>query len=332
MDFAQLRKEILDAKIPLSVILRKAYVFFKRTNNSEIINWIEMELNGYDDSLCKDWENFPEYRKPHGQPKAFYTVNHNTATPLRIHNDKLYEKISRLCFHYSIAQIESIISENSDSHFWFTLPKKNEQLLQKSLGENVTPVVEYSKDSFVAMLNHVRNKLLKIVLANESNLRKLNIDDSSEITEASMPTQINANQINIYNEGKNLMNNDFVSVGGDIVYGDKAGADLNKISAQNILNSFNKKISDSDLSPELMDLFAQLSDNLVRMCEKLSSDDAKKVARDFDNLTEEVLSKTPRKQWYELSAQGLIEAAKSLKDFAIPVMLIVQEISKLLSQ
>jgi len=329
MNFDQFLNEITDNNIPLSTILRKAYIFFSKTDKSEIITWLNNELNGYDTSLCKNWEDFPEYRKPHGQLQGSFL---GIIKPIGITGNKgkeIEEKLSRLTIHYPIEQIETIIS-GCENQIQFSLMPKVTKTLQQSLG-NITPFVEYSKDSFVAIINHVRNELLKQTLANENILRKSDIDDSAEgkepLIHGNNPDKNilqNTINLNISNEGRVNMTNDFNKAGGDIVYGDKAGGDINKISAMNIMNSFNK-ISDS-LSPQMKELFAILTNDLTRMCEKMPQEKAEEVARDFDCLINEAKSQKPRKQWYELSAQGLIEAAKTVKEFSEPVIKTVTNI------
>jgi hypothetical protein len=42
------------------------------------------------------------------------------------------------------------------------------------------------------------------------------------------------------------------------------------------------------------------------------------VASDLKVLTEEASSEAPRPKWYQLSAEGVIEAAKSVEEIAAP--------------
>ncbi len=68
-----------------------------------------------------------------------------------------------------------------------------------------------------------------------------------------------------------------------------------------------------------------------KLVTNFSPDEAEKVSRDLHTLASEATSKAPRKAWYELSGQGLIEAAKTVAAMAGPVTTAVKAVLSLLA-
>jgi hypothetical protein len=54
------------------------------------------------------------------------------------------------------------------------------------------------------------------------------------------------------------------------------------------------------------------------------------MARDAEALLKEATSSQPRRRWYEVSLEGLKEAAKNIGEIADPVLGIVQKLMPLL--
>ena len=62
------------------------------------------------------------------------------------------------------------------------------------------------------------------------------------------------------------------------------------------------------------------------MAKQLPEKKAEQAAQDLETLTNEATSREPRRRWYELSAEGLIEAAKTVGKMAEPVVKTVEAI------
>lgn len=101
------------------------------------------------------------------------------------------------------------------------------------------------------------------------------------------------------------------------------------IVANTIQDSFNK-ISSSAASDEIKEKLKQLTEAVTDMCNHLSQEKAREAARDLETLTSEALSDKPRRKWYKLSAQGLIDAAKTVGQVAAPVISIIGSLLPLL--
>jgi hypothetical protein len=97
------------------------------------------------------------------------------------------------------------------------------------------------------------------------------------------------------------------------------------VVAETIQNSFNRSAA-SKASDEQKELLATLHQQIVDLSKQLSPDKAQQVAGDLETFTKEVASPSPRKQWYDLSSAGLIEAANTVATMAGPVTTTVKAI------
>ncbi len=106
--------------------------------------------------------------------------------------------------------------------------------------------------------------------------------------------------------------------------------DFNLVTAKNIRNSFNKAAG-ADISDELKEKLKALTIEVTNLAKQLPPETAEAVTKDLEVLTNEATSQQPRKAWYELSASGLIEAAKTVAEMAAPVSTAVAAVLALLA-
>jgi hypothetical protein len=105
--------------------------------------------------------------------------------------------------------------------------------------------------------------------------------------------------------------------------------DVTQIVGSTITNSLNRvKQSDApdDLKAKLLDL-GKLVEQLVA---KAPPEAQEQAAKSLDVLTKEATSKKPDRRWYEVSGEGLIEAAKTVADMAAPITTAVKAVLALL--
>ena len=105
--------------------------------------------------------------------------------------------------------------------------------------------------------------------------------------------------------------------------------DFNFVTAQNIQNSFNKA-ANADVSEPLKEALKDLTTKTAELAKQLPPDKAEAVSKDLAALTTEAVSKEPRKPWYELSANGLLEAAKTVAAMTGPITTAVKAVVSLL--
>ena len=99
-----------------------------------------------------------------------------------------------------------------------------------------------------------------------------------------------------------------------------AGATINApvTIADNIERSFNnleKGTGNADLDKLMQTLLEQIT-----KAAQAEPKETRQLAADAETLTKEVSSEKPRRKWYELSVDGINEAAKALGDAGKPIL------------
>ena len=118
-----------------------------------------------------------------------------------------------------------------------------------------------------------------------------------------------------------------------IQFGDDAtiSGEFTVVTATNIKNSFNKT-TNSDVTDDLKEKLKAVAVEVTKLAKMLPPDDAENVSKDLEALTSEAVSKRPRKEWYELSARGIVDAAKAIGEMATPVTVAVKAVLALLAK
>lgn len=95
--------------------------------------------------------------------------------------------------------------------------------------------------------------------------------------------------------------------------------DFNVVVADQIENSFNR-VAAAGVTQELKDALQKLAIESAKVAKELPPDKAEEVARDLDSLTKEATAAKPRRKWFEVSAEGLVEAARAVGEAAKPLI------------
>jgi len=120
-----------------------------------------------------------------------------------------------------------------------------------------------------------------------------------------------------------------IRTGHTIHFGDHSTVTGDLVVAQRIQDSFNKTVS-ADVDPALKKALENLTAVVTTLCAHLLVDEARGAARHLNMLAEEALSERPARKWYEFSAEGLMEAAKSVADLTGSVATAVAAVLELL--
>lgn len=105
---------------------------------------------------------------------------------------------------------------------------------------------------------------------------------------------------------------------------------LNQVAHSTVTDSLNNVRSSpsaNEVKPKLEELHVEVE----KILPKLPQDTQTEVANDLQAFTNEALKKKPRKEWYELSSKGLVEAAKSVGEVADPIVKVVKTILELIA-
>ena len=116
----------------------------------------------------------------------------------------------------------------------------------------------------------------------------------------------------------------------NIYIGDGATFHGNFMVGNKIKESFNKSDS-ANVNDNLKDLLKQLTMDVAKMTEKLTDEQAEQIADDLQTLTNEAIREKPRQKWWELSAEGLKDAAKTVGDVGISVLKTLEKITPIIT-
>ncbi len=130
--------------------------------------------------------------------------------------------------------------------------------------------------------------------------------------------------IDTLNQQGGDMANDHINInaGGDVAFAkDQAFAQINKT------------ITESANRPETLETkLKDLSDAVQKMTQEMPDAQAKEVIQDLQTLTEEAAKDAPRKKWYDLSGQGIVDAAMAVGVAGKPVIDLTREVMRLLGR
>jgi len=94
---------------------------------------------------------------------------------------------------------------------------------------------------------------------------------------------------------------------------------------QTIQHSFN-----TPSNPDLAPLLAQLTQAVEKMLAELSNEEAAKARKNLKRLQDELQEPKPQKEWYSVSIEGLIQAAKNVGAIGVPVIELAGKILRLI--
>ncbi|MEX2516662.1 MAG: response regulator receiver protein [Gammaproteobacteria bacterium] len=221
----------------LTDALLKTKVLLHSLGQTELIAWVNSELNGYHDD-----QDIPDYRKVPAQVLAnlasmtFQANSH--PLPIGHLSDKQRENLESSNLTQSLAVLEKF-SENPDGSLSSPIPLEYNGLLGKHLANGVSIQRAWSQvevSSIIQILTEVRSRLLDFVL----NLKDQLPEDSSPQDRQAIDT-------------KALFNNAILGDNATIIIGDKNKADIvnfylkgNLAALEHELKKFN--VADNDIS------------------------------------------------------------------------------------
>lgn len=155
----EIQDAAIDSKIELSTLLRKCKVLAARLGNAEFKEWVEQELNGYKS------DHVPVYRKLHHVNSKGYFLGSfgsglkNAPIPLTSIPKNFRTGLDVCYLNQPVAELESLWNPD--------LVKYAAQEIYEDMN-CVQAWKVISKESLIATLDAVRNKILSFVLEIES--------------------------------------------------------------------------------------------------------------------------------------------------------------------
>lgn len=197
---SQIIKDILKENADIENILMRLKVIVYELKDEEIQNWIDKELNGYDEK-----EEVPKYRKIIGEPKITFRVrNHivrNMTLPLAQFN---LEEQKILC-EYDFRKQIGLVKNYAKGTQAMNIPDVYWPYILKALNpysEILDSKTYYYNDSFIKIEKELKNMLLDIFLKLEAefgNLDSMDIFDCADSGKKREAIKMIKNFINITN-------------------------------------------------------------------------------------------------------------------------------------
>ncbi|MBY0354538.1 MAG: hypothetical protein K2Q12_02270 [Rickettsiales bacterium] len=147
-----------DHNVPLSTLLRKAKSIAKKRDDTEMLGWIEHELNGYNDVLVKD---LPAYRKSYGEA---YALNPFQGwSPIAFESVETKKSCTEISNCQAVGVIEEMYNNNSSGVFKIA-SNEVEQFLRNSLNYDADVQIRVASSALKTIIEAVRNKIHNWVL------------------------------------------------------------------------------------------------------------------------------------------------------------------------
>jgi len=147
----ELIKEVQDQNVPVSSLLRKAKVLASKLEQTDFLNWVNSELDGYDDD-----DTYPEYRNLSGQIKAWNP--YRGWIPVLFKKSEIEKTLSTRETKQSIPEIEELLSSKSGNYEMpYPASAANQILKNSPVKTRVSLFIDSS--TLVGVLNTVRNTI-----------------------------------------------------------------------------------------------------------------------------------------------------------------------------
>jgi hypothetical protein len=249
---------------------------------------------------------------------------------------EICSKLRHLSAHYHDF-IEPIVGQLPNSPQWHTLLRLLDQhegavinLIHDSTTEisrlldTVVPTnLESIKRTAADRANELRAHLTTL---HDINGRILGLSGKTGFIELTATPGALQREVTIYMDKRDQS----TTHGHRVTIGDGTKIKGNLVIAHDITDSFNQAATTAD--PNLKKLLEQLCAQVEKLLPALPPDQQAQAKQDLSTFVAEATSDKPRRKWYELSAEGLVEAAKACGNMAGPVAQAVGAILPILAR
>ncbi|GGC03927.1 hypothetical protein GCM10007205_11360 [Oxalicibacterium flavum] len=150
----QIQSEAMDGSSSVASLLRKVRAAAVKLDLADELQWITLELNGYDDVAEED---LPSYRKLVGEMKV-KNPYHGLQT-LQFADAKLAEIVTAAPCRQSVAELEALLASGSGS-LHVQLSQEHINLLLQLMSVKMEPILKIERTAVIRVLDAVRNLVL----------------------------------------------------------------------------------------------------------------------------------------------------------------------------
>ncbi len=151
----QLQKEALDPNIPVSELLRKVKAVSSKLNLSDILRWVDNELNGYTKETASE---VPDYRYIDGHLKAMNP--YRGWQPVYFEDPEAERTVSHRSVGSKIAALEVIAKSDDKAFISLGMTPEAKASLMKGIDYCTDVCLKIERNEIVGILDATRNKIL----------------------------------------------------------------------------------------------------------------------------------------------------------------------------
>lgn len=98
----------------------------------------------------------------------------------------------------------------------------------------------------------------------------------------------------------------------------------------NVTNTVTSNLGNSTASEDVKALVKEMTEQITAIAQKIDPKQAQRMGQDVETLSKEMSQPEPRRKWYEVSLEGLKEAAEAVGGIAAPIVATVKKLLPLL--
>lgn len=229
--------ELVDTQVSITSPLLKTKVLASRLGNTELLNWVNSELNGYDPD-----GDVPEHRKTGATVSGSYINGryqfYDQPLPLVGLPDKLVKLMTSIEFYQSVTTLESMVKDNESGVLEIVIPADIAAMMERGIRKMNNPFFQIVRASRMASasaltqaLSVIRSKLLDFMLKLDQEFGTLTeIEDlrkkNAAITRMINQTIIASGSGNVINTGESAQ----ITAHIEVRLGDKGSLEKNLLS------------------------------------------------------------------------------------------------------
>lgn len=149
----QLQIEASEGKNNVSELLKKAKIIASKLDLVDFLEWINLELSGYEDK-----EDTPSYRVIKGDPRGWNPFK--GWIPLLLGDEDLQDMISKSGISQSIGELENLLDQNNGQNLNIPFSEHNRQVIARAVNFDTKFILLVSPASVAGIIEAVRNSLL----------------------------------------------------------------------------------------------------------------------------------------------------------------------------
>lgn len=271
----------------LTTPLLKVKVLASRIGNTELLNWVNSELDGY-----KNADSLPDYRVaksiPRGNMQQGYHQENNVTLPIMIFGESLANKLIRFHLDQGVKALENLSNGESGDTLTKQFGADFCAFLTEAANKNGQRItithawVELHISDVIQVLAEIRSKLLDLLLKLETEYPNLESDLKTDSLDKS---QVNQTIIHVMNNFNTSGDGNIVNTGNENTF--NTNITINKGSIDELKAALREIAVPEEDIQEIEEIVTSESPNL----------DQKTFGQRTNEWLQKMIGKTLNKSW-----------------------------------